>query len=60
MAKINIPFKVGNQLGGEDRPFDNHELRLKAAVELETLQRIANALESLNTTLANSNTQKSK
>ena len=60
MAKINIPFKVGSQLGGEDQPYSNHEIRLKDAVTLETLQRIANSLESLNNTLGNLNKSKSK
>ena len=53
MAKINIPFKVGSQLGGEDQPYSNHEIRLKDAVTLETLQRIANSLEELTDTLQN-------
>tara|TARA_Y100000361_G_C11065296_1_gene292683 strand:+ start:534 stop:701 length:168 start_codon:yes stop_codon:yes gene_type:complete len=48
MADINIPFKI------HDRGYNNIEERTKDAVLLETLQRIANALEDvsekLNTT----------
>ena len=41
MSKINIPFSVVEQA------YSNQEMRAKDAVLLESLQRIANSLESL-------------
>ena len=49
--QINIPFKVS------DRGYSNEELRTKDAVTLETIQRIANALEDI---LADLKSNKSK
>jgi|10_taG_2_1085330.scaffolds.fasta_scaffold41140_2 hypothetical protein len=45
MANINIPFKTD---GGR---YTDHETRAKDAVTLETLQRIANALEDISAKL---------
>ena len=45
---INIPFKVS------DRGYSNEETRTKDAVTLETLQRIANALEDISDKLNSS------
>ena len=49
MAKINIPFRVHDN----DQPYSGLEMRQKDAVLLESLQRIANSLESLLNTLNN-------
>ena len=44
---INIPFKV------DDRGYSNEQMKAKDAVTLETLQRIANALENIDGQLKN-------
>ena len=53
MQEIRIPFPVVEQL------YNNREIREKDAVLLESLQRIANALENLNEKL-NSDSKASK
>ena len=49
MANINVPFKTD---GGR---YTDNETRLKDAVTLETLQRIAGALEDISTQLSSLN-----
>ena len=53
MQEIRIPFPVVEQL------YNNREIREKDAVLLESLQRIANALENINEKL-NSDSKASK